>query len=108
AAPVGLRTRLLELITAETERAKQNQEARILAKLNALVDPELIDALYAASQAGVQVRLNVRSICCLKPQIPGVSDNIEVISIVDRYLEHARILYVHHGGDPEVFISSAD
>jgi polyphosphate kinase len=108
AAPMGLRTRLLELIAAETERAKQNQEARILAKLNALVDPALIDALYTASQAGVQVRLNVRSICCLKPQIPGVSENIEVISIVDRYLEHARILYFHHGGDPEVFISSAD
>jgi polyphosphate kinase len=108
AAPMGLRDKLLELIRAETERSHQKQPARITAKLNALVDPTLIDALYEASQAGVQIRLNVRSICCLKPGVPGLSENIEVISIVDRYLEHARILYFHHGGDPQVFISSAD
>src|SRR5690606_4765854 len=108
AAPMGLRDKLLELIRAETERALQNQPAEITAKLNALVDPQLIDALYEASQAGVRIRLNVRSICCLKPGVPGLSENIEVISIVDRYLEHARILYFHRGGEPEVFISSAD
>lgn len=108
AAPMGLRDKLLELIRAETERARQHQEARIVAKFNALVDPVLIDALYEASQVGVQIRLNVRSICCLKPGVPGLSDNIEVVSIVDRFLEHARVLYFHSGGDPEVYISSAD
>lgn len=108
AAPMGLRDRLLELIRAETERARNHQEAKIIAKLNALVDPALIDALYEASQAGVTIKLNVRSICCLKPGVPGLSDNIEVISLVDRLLEHARILYFHRGGDPEVLISSAD
>ena len=108
AAPTGLRDRLLDLIRAETERAQQGQEARIVAKLNALVDPKLIKALYNASQAGVTIRLNVRSICCLKPGVPGLSENIEVVSLVDRLLEHARILYFHRGGDPEVFISSAD
>src|SRR5690606_1249118 len=91
-----------------TERAHQKQPARITAKLNALVDTTLIDALYEASQAGVQIRLNIRSICCLKPVVPGLSENIEVISIVDRNLEHARILYFHQGGDPQVFFSSAD
>jgi len=108
AAPMGLRDYLLELIAAETERARQRQPARIVAKLNALVDPKLIEALYDASQAGVKIRLNVRSICCLKPGVAGLSENIQVISIVDRFLEHARILYFHHGGEPQVFISSAD
>jgi polyphosphate kinase len=73
-----------------------------------LVDPELISALYTASQAGVKIRLNIRGVCCLRPGVEGLSDNISVISIVDRYLEHARILRFHHGGDDLVFISSAD
>jgi len=108
AAPIGLRDALLEMIASETERKKQGQEARIMAKVNALVDPALIDALYEASQAGVQIRLNIRGICCLKPGVKGLSENIEVISIVDRFLEHARIAYFHHGGEGRVFISSAD
>lgn len=108
AAPIGLRDRLLELIRTETDRARDGQPARIVAKVNALLDTQLIDALYEASQAGVQVRLNVRGICCLRPGVPGLSENIEVVSIVDRFLEHARILYFHHGGDERVFLSSAD
>jgi polyphosphate kinase len=108
AAPTGLRTRLLELIEGETRRKKEGQKALIDVKINSLVDPELISALYAASQAGVKIRLNIRGVCCLRPGVAGLSDNIHVISIVDRYLEHARILRFHHGGDDLVFISSAD
>ena len=108
AAPLGLRSRLMELILGETERKRQGQKAQITAKLNSLVDPEIIEALYQASQAGVKVRLNVRGICCLRPGVPGLSENISVVSIVDRFLEHARILYFYHGGDERLFISSAD
>ncbi len=108
AAPLGLRDALLELIDSEIERKRQGQQARITAKLNALVDPRLIEALYAASQAGVEVRLNIRGICCLRPGVQGLSENIEVVRIIDRFLEHARIISFHHGGDPLVFLSSAD
>jgi len=108
AAPTGLRPRIVELIEAETHRRQQGQKAFIDAKVNSLVDPEIINALYAASQAGVPVRLNVRGACCLRPGVPGLSENISVMSIVDRYLEHARILHFHHGGDELVFLSSAD
>ncbi len=108
AAPLGLRKKLLSLIDAEIERKKQGQRASIAAKLNALVDPSLIDALYRASMAGVTVQLNIRGICCLRPGIPGLSENITVVSIVDRLLEHARLVYFHHGGDELAFISSAD
>jgi polyphosphate kinase len=108
AAPTGLRQRILELIEAETHRRQQGQKAFIDAKINSLVDPEIINALYAASQAGVPVRLNVRGICCLRPGVPELSENISVVSIVDRYLEHTRIFHFHHGGDDLVFISSAD
>jgi polyphosphate kinase len=108
AAPTGLRSRLLELIEGETRRKKEGQKALIDAKVNSLVDPDLIAALYAASQAGVKIRLNIRGVCCLKPGVEGLSENISVVSIVDRYLEHARILRFHHGGDDLVFISSAD
>ena len=107
-APVGLREKLLELIAVETERADHGDEARIVAKVNSLVDPEIIQALYRASQAGVDIRLNVRGICCLRPHVPGLSDNIRVTSIIDRFLEHARIFYFYHGGDRLVFLSSAD
>lgn len=108
AAPIGLREKLLEMIDTETERKKHGQKARIIAKLNSLADPEIIDALYRASNAGVKVQLNVRGICCLRPGVAGMSKNIEVVSIIDRFLEHSRILYFHHGGDERVFISSAD
>jgi polyphosphate kinase len=108
AAPTGLRPRLLELIEAETHRRQQGQRAFIDAKVNSLVDPEVINALYAASQAGVPVRLNVRGVCCLRPGVPELSENISVISVVDRYLEHSRIIHFHHGGDDLVFLSSAD
>jgi polyphosphate kinase len=108
AAPIGLREKLLEMIESETQRRRQGQRARITAKMNSLVDTRIIDALYAASQAGVKIQLNVRGICCLRPGVSGLSENISVISIVDRFLEHARIFYFHHGGDERVFISSAD
>ncbi len=108
AAPIGLRKKLIGLIDAEIERKKQGQRALIMIKLNALVDPALIEALYRASQAGVTVRLNIRGVCCLRPGVPGLSEHITVVSIVDRILEHARIVYFHHGGDDLAFISSAD
>jgi len=108
AAPIGLRARLLELIESETLRCEQGQPARIMARINTLVDQDIIAALYRASQAGVEIQLNVRGVCCLRPGVSGVSDNIEVISIVDRFLEHSRILYFHQGGEPMLFISSAD
>tara|TARA_R110002073_G_scaffold65408_5_gene163326 strand:+ start:1983 stop:4262 length:2280 start_codon:yes stop_codon:yes gene_type:complete len=108
AAPITLRKRILDLIEAETRRCLEGQKGEIVAKLNSLVDTQVIDALYRASQAGVRVRLNIRGVCCLKPGVKGLSENIEVISIVDRFLEHARIVYFRHGGDDELFISSAD
>jgi polyphosphate kinase len=108
AAPAQMRGRLIELIEGEAERSRQGQEARILAKMNSLADREIIKALYEASQAGVEIRLNVRGICCLRPGVPGLSDRIAVVSIVDRYLEHSRIFLFHHGGDEQLFISSAD
>ncbi len=108
AAPVSLRTRLLECIENEAERCKQGQKGHIMAKFNSLVDPKLIMALYEASQAGVKIELNVRGICCLRPGVPGLSERIKVVSVVDRFLEHSRIIYFRHGGDPLYFISSAD
>ena len=82
--------------------------ARIIAKVNSLQDPELIHALYKASQAGVQIQLNVRGICCLKPGDAKHSKNIEVVSIIDRFLEHARLFHFHQGGDSKVYLASAD
>lgn len=108
AAPLRLRDTLVELVESETGRKQDGDDARIILKLNALTDTTLINALYEASQAGVEVLLNIRGICCLKPGIPGLSENIRVVSVVDRFLEHARILYFHHGGNPKLFISSAD
>jgi polyphosphate kinase len=108
AAPLGLRARLLALIESEAQRCKEGQQGHIMAKLNSLVDADVIEALYRASQQGVQIQLNVRGVCCLRPGVPKRSENIRVVSIVDRFLEHSRILYFHHGGEPLVFISSAD
>ena len=107
-APIGLREKLLEMIEAEIERKKHGQKALIHAKLNALVDPQMIEALYAASQAGVKIRLMIRGVCCLRPGVPGLSENITVTGVIDRFLEHARVLYFYHGGDERLFISSAD
>jgi len=104
-APLGLGERILELI--ERERSF-GSEGRIVAKMNALVDPDVIRALYRASQAGVKIDLLVRGICCLRPGLPGVSENIQVLSVVDRFLEHARIFYFGGGGKREVYLSSAD
>ena len=108
AAPLGLRPKILNLIEGEIQRQEQGQKGHIIAKVNSLVDREVIEALYRASQAGVKIQLSVRGICCLRPGVPGLSENITVASVVDRFLEHARILYFRHGGDPLVFISSAD
>jgi polyphosphate kinase len=107
-APTGLRHRFLALIDRERRRAESGQPSEIVAKMNSLIDGEIISALYAASQAGVKIRLNVRGICALRPAVPGVSENIEVVSIVDRYLEHSRIYYFLNGGEEEVYLASAD
>ncbi len=107
-APINLRDTIVELIHIEAENARSGDPASITAKLNSLVDAEVIDALYEASQAGVQIRLNVRGICCLRPGVKGLSENIRVISVVDRMLEHARIMHFQHAGDNLLFIGSAD
>ncbi len=107
-APTAMKPTLLDLIAGEAERAKQGLPARIIAKVNSLQDPEIINALYKASQAGVEIRLNIRGICCLKPGDPKHSKNIEVISVIDRFLEHARLFYFHQGGSAGVYIASAD
>jgi polyphosphate kinase len=107
-APTDLKRRFIRLIDRERRRAAAGLSAEIVAKMNSLTDESIIDALYAASQSGVTIRLNVRGICVLRPGVPGVSDNIEVVSIVDRFLEHSRIYYFLNGGDEEVYLSSAD
>jgi polyphosphate kinase len=107
-APLNLRERVIELIAREAEHARQGRPARIVAKLNSLVDEKVIRALYAASQSGVDVDLIIRGVCCLRPGLPGVSDRIRVVSIIDRFLEHARIFSVENGGEQEVYLSSAD
>ena len=107
-APRGMRSRLLEMIQREADHASEGRPARILAKLNALVDPELINALYGASRAGVTVDLLVRGICCLRPGLPGVSEGIRVVSVIGRFLEHSRAYCFHNGGADEVYIGSAD
>ncbi|MBO8434369.1 MAG: RNA degradosome polyphosphate kinase [Tyzzerella sp.] len=107
-APTSLRQTFLQWIENETNIAKQGRYAEITAKMNSLVDKEMIDALYNASMAGVKINLIVRGICCLKSGIKGVSENIRVISIVDRFLEHSRIYYFHDDGNEKIFLSSAD
>ena len=103
-----MRRRVLDLIEGETQRSLQGGRAQITAKVNALVDTEVIDALYRASRAGVKIRLNVRGQCCLRPGVKGLSETISVISIVDRFLEHARIFCFHQGGEEKLLIASAD
>jgi polyphosphate kinase len=108
AAPIGMREKLLEMIDSEVQFKRGGQRGLIYGKLNSLVDEQLIEALYAASAAGVKVRLSIRGICCLRPGVPGLSENITVTSVVDRFLEHSRIFFFYHGGDERLFISSAD
>ncbi len=107
-APGPMRQRVEALIDREIEHAHAGHGGQLVFKMNALVDERLIRALYRASQAGVQVDLIVRGICCLRPGVPGVSDNIRVISIVGRFLEHSRIYYFGNGGESEVYLGSAD
>jgi polyphosphate kinase len=107
-APTHMKKRLLELIASETSRAKTGEKASITAKVNSLQDKDIIDALYKASKAGVKIRLNIRGICCLKTGTRKEAKNIEVVSVIDYYLEHARVFQFHQGGDELLFISSAD
>ena len=107
-APFELHSRMLQLIERETANAQRGLPARIIAKMNSLVDREVIEALYRASQAGVKVDLIVRGVCCLRPGVPGVSEHITVRSVVDRFLEHSRIFYFENACQPEVFVGSAD
>jgi len=107
-APVNLRSRMTELIEREVQHAAAGEKAHLIFKMNALVDPKMIRALYKASRAGVKIQLLVRGICCLRPGLAGISDNIEVTSVVGRFLEHSRVYYFHNGGAEEVYIGSAD
>ncbi|NDB75667.1 MAG: RNA degradosome polyphosphate kinase, partial [Verrucomicrobia bacterium] len=107
-APFELHARVLKLIERETTNAKRGLPARIIAKMNSLVDRQIIEALYRASQAGVKIDLIVRGICCLRPGVKGVSETITVRSIVDRFLEHSRIFFFENACQPEVFVGSAD
>ena len=107
-APLGLHEAVLGLIARETEHAVNGRPAGIVAKMNSLVDADVISALYAASQAGVEIELLVRGICCLRPGMPGVSERIRVHAVIDRFLEHARIFHFKNGGQDEVYCSSAD
>jgi polyphosphate kinase len=103
-----LADQITALIDRERVNAEQGLPARIIAKMNSLVDPGAIEALYAASQAGVRIDLIVRGICCLRPGMPDLSENIRVISIVDKFLEHSRISYFQNNDSPQVFLTSAD
>ncbi|HRU07104.1 MAG TPA: polyphosphate kinase 1, partial [Candidatus Brocadiia bacterium] len=105
-APLGLKARILRMIQREASRSSASQPGLIMAKMNSLVDPDVIKALYAAAKAGVKIRLNIRGVCCLNPG--GRRLDIEVTSIVGRFLEHSRIFYFRNGGDEEVYLSSAD
>lgn len=107
-APFDLQDRLLEFIAREAANARRGLPARIIVRINALADPELIQALYRASQAGVKIDLIVRGVCCLRPGVPGISDTITVRSIVDRFLEHTRVYYFENACDPQVLLGSAD
>jgi len=107
-APANMRQRFTDMVKREADNARAGKPARIIAKMNALVDPDIIQHLYEASQAGVDIDLIVRGICCLRPGIPGTSDRIKVISIVGRFLEHSRIFYFANNGDEELYFGSAD
>jgi polyphosphate kinase len=107
-APVALKSKVISLIRRESERTNHHDPGSIMAKLNSLADPDVIEVLYEASQAGVRIQLNIRGVCQLVPGVKGLSDNIRVVSIVDGFLEHSRILCVRNGGAEELYLSSAD
>lgn len=107
-APADLKQKLFGLIDREKAHAAEGKPAHIIAKMNSLSNQEMIDKLYEASMAGVRIELIIRGVCCLRPGVPGQSENIRVISIVDRFLEHSRIVYFRNGGEEELFLSSAD
>ncbi len=107
-SPFTLHANVLAAIAREAEHARNGKPARVWARVNALLEPAVIEALYAASQAGVEIRLLVRGACMLRPGVPGLSDNIRVRSTIGRFLEHSRVFYFHNGGEAEVYISSAD
>jgi polyphosphate kinase len=107
-SPFTLHRTILELIEREASHAREGGKGYIFAKMNSLVEPQVIQALYAASQAGVQIDLVVRGICALRPGIAGVSDNIRVRSIIGRFLEHTRVFHFENDGDPTLYLSSAD
>jgi polyphosphate kinase len=107
-APADLRDGVVERVRREADHARAGRPARLIAKMNSVVDSGIIEELYAASQAGVDIDLIVRGICCLRPGVPGLSDRIRAISIIDRYLEHARIFYFENSGEPEYWLSSGD
>ncbi|MEK7232089.1 MAG: RNA degradosome polyphosphate kinase, partial [Pseudomonadota bacterium] len=107
-SPFTLHQRSLKAIQTETRNARAGHKARIVAKMNALLEPEIIAALYEASQAGVRIELIVRGVCALRPGIPGVSDNIRVRSVLGRFLEHTRVFYFYNGGAEDLYLSSAD
>ena len=102
-APINMRARFEALIRREIEHQRKTGSGRMILKMNALVDKRMIQLLYEASQAGVKIHLLVRGICCLRPGIPGISENIKVVSIIGRFLEHSRIFYFHNGAEEEVF-----
>ncbi len=107
-APVNMREKFLQLIQREIEHQKQGYPSYIIAKMNSLVDPEIINALYEASQVGVNIDLIIRGICCIRPKVKGMSERIRVISVIGRFLEHSRIFYFSNGGAEQVYIGSAD
>ena len=107
-APVTLKSRLLELIEREIQQSTKETPGHIVANMISLCHPQIIEALYKASNAGVKIELNIRGICTLVPGVKGMSENIKVVSIVDRYLEHSRIFYFQNGGSEEIYLSSAD
>jgi polyphosphate kinase len=107
-SPFTMHTGLIEHIRAESRHAAAGKRARIIAKMNALLDPSIIDELYKASRAGVKIDLIVRGVCALRPGVPGLSDNISVRSIIGRFLEHHRVYYFLAGGDKVLYLSSAD
>jgi polyphosphate kinase len=107
-APVNLRERLTALIEREIAHASGGRGGHIIFKINAVVDPTMVDLLYRAAQAGVQIELIARGMCCLRPRVSGLSETITVRSVVGRFLEHSRVYYFANGGAPEVYLGSAD